>query len=201
MKIAIDLNDVIRAYTRQFANLYRQNVDRTVSMDQEIYTNDLRLIFPFQTDADYNRFVYENYAFNLFGSSPTCEKRLPEALNNWLAGIIPNIDTEEPIEVMFVSTYEFGLSIPSTYFFLSKLGSKVRETYFPIDSLTIWDKCDILITANPALLSAKPEGKVTIKIDTDYNKDNEADYSYTSATAFFKDENNTEKIINEYGRN
>ena len=93
---------------------------------------------------------------------PTCTKKLTEQLNEWTEQTLKDVDTDESIEVMFVSTMEYGASIGNTYFFLSKLGTKIREVYLPSDSSTIWDRCDVLITANPSLLNGKPEGKTTI---------------------------------------
>ena len=84
------------------------------------------------------------------------------------------------------------------YFFLSKIGTKIREVYFPTDSITVWDKCDILITANPELLDAKPEGKTSIKIKTEYNKESSADYSFKDLSTFLTNNENTETLINEF---
>ena len=36
MKIAIDLNDVLRAYTAQIASYYKKNIDRSFDID-EVY--------------------------------------------------------------------------------------------------------------------------------------------------------------------
>ena len=76
------------------------------------------------------------------------------------------------------------------------MGTKIREIYLPTDSLTIWDKCDVLITANPKLLDNKPEGKVSIKIITEYNKENESNLSFYSLNDFLNNEENTIKLIN-----
>ena len=117
--------------------------------------------------------------------APTGDKRLTARIFN--AG-----------EVIFVSPMEYGLSIGNTYFFLSKLGTKVREVYLPNDSLTIWDKCDVLITANPKLLESKPEGKVSIKIKADYNKECEADYTYRDLSSFITKQENLEELLNGF---
>ena len=44
-----------------------------------------------------------------------------EQLNEWFEKIVRNIDTDEPIEIIIVSTMEYGLSIQCTLFFLSKI--------------------------------------------------------------------------------
>lgn len=195
MKIAIDLNDVLRAYTKNFAKIFKREYDHTFDETElEIITNDLSKVFPFENKTEYNRFVYQDYPFELFGSCDAVSKEISANLTNWVRHL-KDIDTEEPIDVMIVSTMEYDLSIQSTYFFLSKLGCKIREVYFPTDSLTIWDKCDILITANPKLLNAKPEGKVSIKINADYNADCEGDEVYDEISEYFSNIDNVVKRL------
>lgn len=195
MKIAIDLNDVLRAYTRNFAKVFKREYDHTFDPDTiEITTNNLEKVFPFENKTEYNRFVYQDYPFELFGKCESVSKEIPASLTTWL-NRIKDIDTEEPIDVIIVSPMEYGLSIQSSYFYLSKLGCKVREVYFPVDSLTIWDKCDILITANPKLLENKPEGKIAIKITADYNSESPYDEEFSNICEYFEKINNVEKYL------
>lgn len=196
MKIAIDLNDVVRDYSYNFLMYYVKGYNH--QFDPENFnetTNDMELALPFKTTRAYEKFVYEDYPFELFGKCPTCTKKLTEQLNEWTEQTIKNVDTDQNIDVLFVSAMEYGASIGNTYFFLSKLGTKVRETYFPRDSRTIWDHCDVLITANPSLLASKPEGKTAIKINKEYNKDSEADFSYETLSMFLTDEGIIEKLL------
>jgi hypothetical protein len=101
---------------------------------------------------------------------------------------------------MFVSTMEYGTSIGNTYFFISKLGTKIREVLLPTDSLTIWDKCDVLITANPDLMEIKPEGKISVKIKTEYNKENNANFAFKDFSTFLTNNENIELLINEFNK-
>jgi hypothetical protein len=196
MKIAIDLNDVVRDFSNNFVRYYIEGYDRNFKLDDfEFWTNDFSVLFPFKSKASYNNFMYNDYAFELFAKCPVCTRGLEAALNDWTEKTIKDLDTDEDIEVMFVSTMEYGLSIGNSYFFISKLGSKIREVYFPVDSSTIWDKCDILITANPNLLDNKPENKKTIKINTEYNKESKGDLSFYSLIGFINNEDNLMKII------
>lgn len=199
MKIAIDLNDVVRDFSNNFVRYYIEGYDHKFDLsDFEFWSNDLSAVFPFKSKASYHNFVYNDYAFELFGKCGVCTRKLESELNDWTEKTLKDIDTEEPIDVMFVSPMEYGLSIGNTYFFLSKLGTKIRETYFPTDSITIWDKCDVLITANPMLLENKPEGKVSVKIKSEYNKECKADYTFKDLSTFLINEENTEKILNEF---
>lgn len=196
MKIAIDLNDVVRDFTYNFLLYYVKGYNHQFDPENFIETtNDMELALPFKTTRAYQKFVYEDYPFELFGKCPTCAKKLTEQLNKWTEQTLKDVDTDEPIEVMFVSTMEYGASIGNTYFFLSKLGTKIREIYLPQDSSTIWDRCDVLITANPKLLNSKPENKVTIKINKDYNAECQADYSYETFSLFLTDEGIIEKLL------
>lgn len=195
MVIAIDLNDVIRAYTRNFAKVYQKEYNRAFDESElEITTNDLSEIFPFDSKEEYKRFTYQDYPYELYGKCETVDKTTSTFLNKWLEDI-KNFDIDEEVEVMIVSPMEYGLTIQSTYFFLSKIGCRVRNVYFPTDSSTIWNKCDVLITANPRLLENKPEDKKTIKIVTDYNKENTADFTYDNVVDFFSEPNNTLNLM------
>ena len=196
MKIAIDLNDVVRDFSYNFLMYYVKGYNH--QFDAENFnetTNDMELALPFKTTRAYEKFVYEDYPFELFGKCPTCTKNLTEQLNEWTEKTLKDIDTDEPIEVMFVSAMEYGASIGNTYFFLSKLGTKIREVYLPTNSLTIWDRCDVLVTANPSLLNEKPDGKVSVKVRKEYNKENPADYEYETLSMFLTDEKIIEKLL------
>ena len=199
MKIAIDLNDVVRDFSNNFVRYYIEGYDHKFDLtDFEFWSNDLSAVFPFKSQRSYHNFIYNDYAFELFGKCGVCTRKLETELNDWTEKTIKDLDTDEPIEVMFVSPMEYGLSIGNTYFFLSKIGTKVREVYMPTDSETIWDKCDVLITANPRLLETKPEDKVSIKIKFDYNKETEADYTFKDLSTFLVNPENTEKLLNGY---
>ena len=196
MVIAIDLNDVIRAYTANFAKVYQKEYDRTFDEGTvKVTTNDLSKVFPFDSEAEYRRFVYQDYPYELFGKCDTTDKMVASSFNQWMESL-KNYENGENVNVIVVSPMEYGLTIQSTYFFLSKIGCKVREVYFPVDSATIWDRCDVLVTANPKLLKNKPENKVAVKITTDYNVDIEADDTYVNACEFFSDTNNALKNFN-----
>ena len=198
MKIALDLNDVIRDYSNNFLRHYNENYDHTFDFsDFEMWSNDMRVVLPFKSDASYEKFTYQDYAYELYAACPTTYSSLTPDLNNWIEHDLKDIDTTEEIIPMIVSTMEYGLSIPSSYVFVGKLGSTIREIYFPIDSSTIWDRCDVVVTANPRLLESKPEGKISVKIETEYNKESESDFSFKSFKSFIKDKNNIIKLLKD----
>ena len=195
MKIAIDLNDVVRDFSNNFLKYYCEGYDHTFNPNGfEFWTNDMKTLFPFKNDRAYHRFIYDDFAFELYGKCETCGRNLTKDLAVWV-NEIQNIETDEEIEVLFVSPMEYGASIGYSYFFISKLGPDIRKVYFPKDSMKVWDECDVLITANQDFLSNKPEGKKTIKIKADYNTENEADYTFSSLSKFLTDIHNTEKLL------
>ena len=199
MVIGIDLNDVLRNFTMNFAKYYKQGYNHEFEYDDlDLWTNNLEALFPFKTKHTFEKFTYEDYAYELFGACPTCEMQLSAAFNDWVNDIIPNIDSKEPIDLVMVSPLEYGLSIPSTYFFLSKIACKVRKVFMPSDSYEIWEKCDVVITANPLLLDSKPENKVSVKITQDYNKENESDFEFNSFKDFAQDEEHTKQVIKKF---
>jgi hypothetical protein len=191
MKLAIDLNDVIRDYSRNFVKYFKKGINHSFNEDEvEFYTNDMQQLLPFSSDEQYRRFVYEDYPFELYSKCPAVEQNLPRDLNEWLEFDLPGDD----VDVMFVSPMECDLTIQSTYSFLAKIGSRVREVYFPIDSTTVWDKCDVLITANPRFFSNKKDGKILVKVNKDYNKELKGDLEYDNLTDIIKDNEFLNKI-------
>ena len=156
----------------------------------DFYTNNMQQLLPFSSDEQYRRFVYEDYPFELYSKCPAVEQNLPRDLNEWLEFNLP----ENDVEVMFVSPMECDLTIQSTYSFLAKIGSRVREVYFPIDSTTVWDKCDVLITANPRFFQNKIDGKQIVKINKPYNTENDADLVYDSLSDIINDNDFLNKL-------
>lgn len=194
MVIGIDINDVLRDYTDNFLKTYVESYNREFDLsDFEMWSNVMCLVFPFKSEESYKRFVFEDYSFELFAKCPPCTKSLPTDLNVWMNKTLSELDEE--VDVLFFSPMEYGNSIGYTYYFVSKLNVPVRKVLFPKDSSSIWDECDVIITADPYYLNQKREGKKTIKIEKDYNKEADADYTFTSLSRFLKDENNTKKLL------
>ena len=79
---------------------------------------------------------------------------------------------------------------------MNKIATKVRETHLLLNESNVWDKCDVLITANPMLLGMKPENKISVKIDATYNIESEADFVFDSFMDFMNDPDIIEKINN-----
>ena len=188
MKIAIDINDVLRDYSRQFRVQYQKSIDPYFDIDDEdITTLNFNEIFPFENKDDYNKFKYIDNVFEIYGRAEPVDKMLPYRFNDWLQNYMRDFDEEDIPEIMLISPFEANLSIQATHLFLTTFCSRVREILFPVDSRSVWDKCDIIITANPIYMTDIPEGKTVIKINKPYNKDIETKYSFNSMMDLIND--------------
>ena len=195
MKICFTLDDVIRAKTRQFGKILAKSrgLEEDAYADVEISTNNLGKVFAFESTTDYQEFLYKDYPFEVFAEAPVMERMLDKRFNLWTLDI-ENKEGCEDIEFMLANPFEFNASIGYTCFFLSQIATRIREFYFPKNSSDIWNKCDVLVTADPKLLAEKPEGKKSVKIEAPYNKDSEADLTYESLSKLIEDEEFTEKL-------
>lgn len=193
MKIAIDINDVIRDNLGQFMNVYKKYVDPSLEMMIDDVTSlDQLECYPFNSRAELNKFKYEDYAYELYGRAEACgSSMLTYVLNDWLEKTLMDLDEEYVPEVMFFSPFEIGLTIQSTFSFLSGKSLRPREVYFPKDSMKIYDMADIVITAQPSLIENCPEGKHVIKINTPYNKECKAEHSFDTLLDLISDPNET----------
>lgn len=198
MRICITLDDAIRAKTKQVGKMLAKSrgVDVSEFENVEITTNDLCEVFGFESRGAYNKFLYEDYPFEVFAEAPVMERMLDKKLNLWMLEIL-NKDGWEDTEFILSNPYEFNTSIGYTCFFLSQIATRAREFYFPADSSKIWEKCDVLITADPKLLSEKPEGKIAIRIDAPYNSESECDYSYESLLKLIEDDEIEKKLTKD----
>ena len=193
MKIAIDINDVLRDYTRQFRLQYQKFIDPYFDIsDEDINTLNFYEVFSFENEDAYKKFKYIDNAFEIFGRAEAVDKMLPYRFNDWVQNYMRDFDKEDMPEIMLVSPFEANMSIQATLLFLSTFGARVREIYFPVDSQTVWDRCDILITANPVYLENVPEGKFVIKINKPYNKE-----TFNSGSGMLYEFNSMMDVIND----
>ena len=192
MKIAIDINDVIRDNMSRFMDVYQKYMDPQFEINPEdIDSFDQMEVYPFEDRDDLAKFKYVDYPYELYGRAQCCDKMLPYVLNDWIEKTLRDLDEENVPEVMFFSPFEMGLSIQSTFAFLSGNTFRVREVYFPIDSMTIYDRADIVVTAQPSLIENCPEGKVVVKVNKPYNKECKAGYSFDSLMDIIADKDET----------
>jgi len=190
IKIGITLNEVLRDFIGQFAYTYSKYKSEIDLRETPVTTWDLLEFFNFKDIKELNHFLHTEASLEIFGHADQLHTNVVTKLNSFISNMID----EEECEVVLISR-EADKSIPATLFFLSKLGFTGNNIKFVTDYTKKWDDVDILITANPQALRAKPEGKISVKIKATYNEDVEADFELDSIVSLFDDENEIKRII------
>jgi hypothetical protein len=191
MKIGVSLNEVLRDFVGQLAYVYEKYIGDVDFTEGDITSLNLIEHFKFNSIDELNKFLYTEAALEIFGHAG----QLGENTMNQFNMFLMDIEDDEEHEVEIVSR-EINKSIPATYFFLSKLSCKSTNIRFVKDYEKMWDGLDVLITANPQVLESKPEGKISVKINSYYNKDVKSDYSLDDILPFFKNEDLRNDILN-----
>lgn len=191
MKIGISINEVLRDFLGQLTYTYEKYIKETDISEDTITELDLMKYYEFTSVDEMNKFLFDEAALEIFGHADQAKENLMTKFNMFLM----EIKDEEEHEVEIVSR-EVNKSIPSTMFFLSKLSCKIEKLRFVQNYEEYWDGIDVLVTANPSALEAKPEGKISVKINTSYNKDSKSDFELDSIVGFITDEQLRDKILN-----
>lgn len=188
MIIAIDINDIIRDTSGQFLKTYQKFINPNFELDENgIYSFNQMEVYPFESEDALIKFKYIDYPYELYARASVMENMLPYIFNTWCDKTLKDLDEENIPHIILFSPFEMALSIQSTLAFLSSNVFRCREYYFPTNSMTIYDKADIVVTTQPSLIEQCPENKIVIKIETDYNKDIETQYSYKSLSSLIND--------------
>ena len=208
MKIAIDLNGVIRdiftkaeqVYTKFYLDdvgsddevkEYDENTEEWVNKEDEdtfeyglnLPVTSMNLIehFKFKDPDELYNFFYVDFPMNIFGHSPSVSGNTFNILNDLY------FDYRDDNEITIISD-EIGKSKPSTLFFLSKYGCLVENIKF-YSKITLehtFDQFDIIITSNPDILSLENGDKKVIKYETTYNKEFNSDFTIRCLTELDK---------------
>jgi hypothetical protein len=220
-RIGIEVNGVLRDTIEKFKQIYEKHLidlidlesvdkkyevtfsgetDDIIEMNEELIPNSfeykvlspvtsLNLLdhFSFQSKEELYSFMFEDYTMELFGHAPSTEMNTFNVLNDIYYDLRENFD-------LIILSDEIGKSKPATLFFLSKFGCLLEKVIFYSETTknNIWNEVDILLTANPTLLLEKPDDKIVIKYNTDYNKQIKSDYEINTLSDFKK---LVEKII------
>lgn len=202
MRIIITLDDVIRAKTVKICKTYKKYFNKDLQLQElDLSSGNLGVILGFKTKKDYEQFLYEDFAYEIFAEADLCERGLEAKFRSWLMSL-SNVDGNgEPVEVIIANNMEFGPTIGFTQFFLAKMGTTVREFLFPKNTVELWKKADVIVTADKTLLGNKLDGKVSVKIVTDYNEDIESDMEYNTLTEIFDDKEFFNKLTEKQNKN
>ena len=201
LTIGVELNHVVRNINKQLLKYYQKEFDPSMDIeDLDDRVDVIEKYMKFESKKQKNDFIYIDYPYEIFGCANTSEKKLAVKITNWLTDI-SNIE-EEDIRIVFYSLNEEALTIQSTFFFLSKIGTRVRKIFFPKKVSEIWDECDVVITANPDVLKEEIPGfgKVVL-INREFNSDvkDKAFLNYDNLSEIIEDNNFFKNFINEEG--
>ena len=179
MEIYISIDGVLRNKIQKFDYHYRDlYLESELEEDEEEEKNpfNYEIVEPILNDSifdsykfesvdEFNFFYYVEYPIEIFGHAGLSTPRSITDLNTLI-----NLNSGHTFTV--VGLEELGKSKPATLFFLSKnafLGDNIRFIKNE-DIESEWDKCDVWITDNKSIIEKTPEGKESIKFNTDYNK-------------------------------
>lgn len=197
--IGIEINHVIRNINKQIIKYYakERNLDddiEEIDDKQDVFNTYAK----FNSSYDKSTFIYIDYAYEIFGCANAIEKKLPIKITSWLTDI-SNIEDED-IRIVFYSLHEEALTIQSTFFFLSKIGTRVRKVFFPKNVEEVWNECDIIVTANNEFFEKEiPDGKKIILINRPFNEEhkNESFLNYDGLSNLIDDNDFFNKIRND----
>jgi len=188
--IGVELNHVVRNINKQIVKYYAKEYAPDVDPDDIDDREDvLKTFAKFDSKYERNNFLFIDYPYEIFGCANTMEKKLAVKITNWLTDI-SNIEDED-IRIIFYSMNEEAITIQSTFFFLSKIGTRVRKVIFPKSIEEVWDECDVVITARDEFFEKEiPEGKKVVLINRPFNKDckDKAFLNYDNLSEIITDE-------------
>lgn len=146
---------------------YQENEKGETLADDILFKKDEEI--KLTANEIYNRFMYEDYLFELH-ASPTIMYR---GMDLHVSKFLDKYGSSADFTVMSI---ENRFSIPPTLFFLSKMNCRFKNYKFVNKSIEMWDDIDILITTNPELLKlGSPWGKKLIKVTRPYNEEIKSD--------------------------
>ena len=116
-----------------------------------------------KTKVTIQEFLYERCTVEIFGYAEESTSSVMETLNRLII--------DNPQHEFVIISREGGMAIPSTFFFLAKTKSSCPNIKFVTEYSRVWDYVDVMVTDHPKIIDTKPNGKVSIIIDKDYNKD------------------------------
>ena len=192
--IAIELNHVIRNINKQIAKYYFRDYNSSLTEDEyekidSIKENVLDKYIDFENKCDLMQFLYEDYPYEIFGCANPIEKDLQGNINTWLYNI-SNYEKED-IRVIYFSLYEDALTIQSTYFFLSKIGTRVRNVILPKNIEEVYKVADAIITSDKKILLNSPRKIKRILVNNNGTKSKDATktmLNYDSLNDIIRDE-------------
>lgn len=107
-------------------------------------------------------FLYEKCTLEVFGYANEETHSVMETLNQLII--------ENPEHEFIIISREIGMSIPSTFFFLSKTKCMCQNIKFVKDYESVWSYVNVMVTDHPKIISSKPKDKICVQIEKEFNK-------------------------------
>lgn len=191
MKFAFDVDDVLRdtlgkmrsTYEKFFIEDYVQEEGEEnfeYGIQEPIDTFQFENHFKFPSNEEFINFLYFDFPMNIYGHAPSVSSNTFNVLMDIQKNVIKKRD-----KISFISK-SIAKQKPATLFFLSKYGAEADQILFynKKNQKNMWSSFDVIITANPELLSIKPKNKIAIKYETTYNDKLECEYTIKSLEDF-----------------
>ena len=167
MRIAIEVDGVLRDTFSKIEQIYQKFfIDELELVDEDFQfeivrpfdTPDFKTHFKFKTDEEYLSFIYEEFAMQIFGHSPSTHMSTFQDLNE--------------IYRKYKDDFEFVL-----------ISEQVGKTKQKKNEEKIWKEFDILLASNPHLLQESKD-KTLIKFETSYNSSIKIDKTISNLKEF-----------------
>jgi hypothetical protein len=147
---------------------HEKNSDGTYKSDVHLFDSVKETLTP---QNQLENFLYNEYLWEVFGNCGKVYSNVAQDVNDLYKKYM------DDYQFKIVSLEEYR-SIPPTLFFLSKVAIQIPDYSFYGDPARLWKECDICITTNPKLLDSKPSGKISIKINREFNSNTNAVHAY-----------------------
>jgi hypothetical protein len=136
--------------------------------------------FKFPSEGEYINFMYMDFPMNICGHAPSISANTFNTLSTIQKTTLKKKDK------LSIIAKAIAKQKPATLFFLSKYGTEVDEVVFynKKNLKKMWNKFDVIVTANPDLLEGKPKNKISIKVESSYNTDSVSDYTINNLEGF-----------------
>lgn len=136
--------------------------------------------FKFPSEGEYINFMYMDFPMNICGHAPSISANTFNILSTIQKTTLKKKDK------LSIIAKAIAKQKPATLFFLSKYGTEVDEVVFynKKNLKKMWNKFDVIVTANPDLLECKPKNKISIKVESSYNTDSVSDYTINNLEGF-----------------
>ncbi len=179
-QVYINITGVLRDTFAKAASEYRKYYIESDSEEEEVFeydmvlpvnTNNLSNHFKFQDEDELKYFFFIEFAMEIFGHSAPTYMGVFKDLTDLLK-------EKKDWDITIVSD-ELGKGKAASLFFMSKNSSYVDNyKFYKKDNIeSMWENCDIWITTDCDVLEHKPNDKISIKVEAEYNTDNESNYS------------------------